>query len=183
MRTLCILALFVYPLAGQTDRATLTGVIMDPSRSVVPSARISLHAAATGIDYVLLTNSAGVYTFSGLPVGQYTASIAASGFDTLRINSFALEVGATRTLNATLRVGAVSSNVTVVEASPDLSLTSSEVGGVITGKQTEALPVNGRYWASLMALIPGAISSGTGTQDAIRFSGLSRRTTTSDSTV
>ena len=174
MRTLCILALFVFPSAAQTDRATLTGVVMDSSRGVVPSARVSLHAAATGIDYALLTNSAGVYTFSGLPVGQYTASFTAPGFDTLQIQRFPLEVGGTRTLNATLRVGAVNSNVTVMEASPDLSLTSSEVGGVITGKQTDALPVNGRYWASLMALIPGAISSGTGTQDAIRFSGLSQ---------
>ena len=48
------------------------------------------------------------------------------------------------------------------------------MGGVIHGSQTNALPVNGRYWASLMALIPGAVSSGTGTQDAIRFAGLSQ---------
>jgi hypothetical protein len=161
-------------LAAQTDRATLTGVVTDPSRSVVPGARVSLQAAATGIEYVALTNSAGVYTFSGLLVGQYTASIAVAGFEPLQIQNFTLEVGETRTLNVALRVGSVSSSVTVVDASPDLNLTSSEVGGVITGKQTEALPVNGRYWASLMALIPGAISSGTGTQDSIRFAGLSQ---------
>ena len=76
---------------------------------------------------------------------------------------------------STLRcVGSVSSNVTVMEAAPDLELTTSEVGGVIHGSQTNALPVNGRHWASLMALIPGAVSSGTGTQDAIRFAGLSQ---------
>src|SRR5262252_2563902 len=77
-------------------------------------------------------------------------------------------------MNATMRVGTVSSNVTVVEAAPDLNLSSAELGGVIQGSQTNALPVNGRYWASLMALIPGAISSGTGTQDTIRFAGLSQ---------
>ena len=169
-----MLSVSVFPLAAQTDRASLTGVVMDQSRSVVPGARINLQAAATGIEYVALTNSAGVYTFSGLLVGQYTASISASGLETLQVHSFTLEVGETRTLNATLRVGNVSSSVTVVDAAPDLNLTSSEVGGVITGKQTDALPVNGRYWASLMALIPGAISSGTGTQDTIRFSGLSQ---------
>ncbi len=80
-----------------------------------------------------------------------------------------LEVGETRTLNPTLKLGSVSSNVTVVDATPDLNLTNAEVGGVITGSQTEELPVNGRYWASLEALIPGAISAGTGTQDQIRF--------------
>ncbi len=171
---LIMLSLSVFPLAAQTDRAALTGVVMDPSRSVVPGARIVLQSTATGIGYVALANSAGVYTFSGLPVGQYTASFAAPSFETLQIQTFTLEVGETRTLNATLRVGSVTSNVTVVDATPDLNVASAEVGGVITGNQTEELPVNGRYWASLEALIPGAISSGTGTQDTIRFSGLSQ---------
>jgi len=171
---LIMLSISAFPLAAQTDRATLTGVVMDSSRSVVPSARIVLQSAATGIGYVALANSAGVYTFSGLPVGQYTASFAAPSFETLQIQTFTLEVGETRTLNATLRVGSVTSSVTVVDATPDLNVASAEVGGVITGSQTEELPVNGRYWASLEALIPGAISSGTGTQDTIRFSGLSQ---------
>jgi Carboxypeptidase regulatory-like domain len=171
---LIMLSASVFPLTAQTDRASLTGVVMDSSRAVIGVARISLKAIATGIEHVALTNSAGAYTFSGLAVGQYTASVAAAGFESLQIQTFTLEVGETRTLNATLRVGGVTANVTVVDAAPDLNLTSSEVGGVITGRQTEALPVNGRYWASLMALIPGSISSGTGTQDAIRFAGLSQ---------
>jgi hypothetical protein len=147
---------------------------MDPSHGVVPAARISVKSAATGIDYVAQTNSAGVYTFTGLPVGQYAASISANAFETLEVQSFKLDVGETRTLNLTLRVGSVSSNVTVVDAAPDLNLANAEVGGVISGNQTQELPVNGRYWASLEALIPGAISAGTGTQDTIRFSGLSQ---------
>jgi Carboxypeptidase regulatory-like domain len=71
---LTMLSASVFPLAAQTDRATLTGVVVDPSRSVVPGAKFSVKAAATGIEYVALTNSAGVYTFSGLIVGRYTAS-------------------------------------------------------------------------------------------------------------
>jgi hypothetical protein len=173
-RFIPLIVFAIFPLLAQTDRATLAGVILDQSRSVVPNAKITLHAEATGLNYAGVTNAAGVYNFSGLPLGQYTASIVAPGFEPLQIQTFSLEVGEKRTLNATLRVGSVSSNVTVVEAAPDLELTTSEVGGIIQGSQTNALPVNGRYWASLMALIPGAISSGTGTQDAIRFAGLSQ---------
>jgi hypothetical protein len=168
------LSLSALPLAAQMDRATLTGTVMDPSHGVVPGARISVKSAATGIDYLAQTNSAGVYTFTGLPVGQYAASVSANGFETLEVQSFRLQVGETRTLNLTLRLGSVSSNVTVVDAAPDLNLANAEVGGVITNSQTQELPVNGRYWASLEALIPGAISAGTGTQDQIRFSGLSQ---------
>jgi hypothetical protein len=173
-----VLLLAALPLAAQMDRAVLTGTIMDPSKSVVPNAKIVAHAIATGIDYTATSNSAGVYTLTGLPVGQYKASVAATGFETLEIEAFGLEVGETRTLNPTLRVGAVGSTVSVEAATPDLNLANAEVGGVISNAQTEELPVNGRYWASLEALIPGAISAGTGTQDQIRFSGLCRRITT-----
>jgi hypothetical protein len=169
-----MLFLPISQLTAQTDRATLTGVVMDPSHSVIPGAKVTLEMSGTGIDYVTATNAAGVYSFSGLLVGQYTASIAASGFEAQQIQTFTLEVGETRTLNVNLKLGTVSSEVTVVDAASDLDQTTAEIGGIIHGKQTEALPVNGRYWASLMALIPGAISSGTGTQDAIRFAGLSQ---------
>ncbi len=164
----------VLPLTAQTDRASLTGVVMDPSRSVVSGAKVSLKATATGIESVALTNGAGVYTFSALPVGQYTVAIAAKGFQNQEVQTFTLQVGETRTLNATLQVGGGRSEVTVVAATPDINLTTSEIGGVVQGSQLQDLPVNGRYWASMEALLPGAISSGTGTQDTIRFAGLSQ---------
>ena len=171
---LFVLSLAALPLAAQMDRAVLTGTVIDSSRSLIPGAKVTVHAVATGIDYSATSNSAGVYTLTGLPVGQYTASVSAVGFETLQIQAFVLEVGETRTLNPALQVGSVGSTVTVEAAAPDLNLANAEVGGVITGVQTEELPVNGRYWASLEALIPGAISAGTGTQDQIRFSGLSQ---------
>ncbi len=175
MRRCALLTIILaVPLAAQTDRATLTGVVTDPSHALIPGAQVSLSATATGVERTARTNSAGAYTFSGLLVGEYTASITAAGFETLHIQNFPLAVGETRTLNAVLPVATLSSSVTVVDAAPDLNMTNAEIGGVIDRKQTDALPVNGRYWATLMALIPGAISSGTGTQDAIRFAGLSQ---------
>lgn len=173
-RLLPILLLLSSSLFAQTDRAVLTGTVTDPSHSVVPGAKIVVREVATGIDRYTVTNGAGAYTASNLPVGEYTLSIEAAGFDPLRVEPFTLAVGQTRTLNAVLRVGALSAEVTVVAATPDLNQTSAEIGGVIGGSQTAALPVNGRYWATLMALIPGAMDSGSGTQDQIRFAGLSQ---------
>ena len=168
------LLLSMLPLAAQTDRATLTGVVMDPAQSVISGAQVMLKSTETGIERNVLTNSSGVYTFSALPLGQYTVSVTAAGFDKEAFESFALEVGETRTLNVTLRVGPVHDEVSVVAATPDLNLSSAVVGGVINGNQTEDLPVNGRYWVVLESLIPGALSSGSGTEDTIRFNGLSQ---------
>jgi hypothetical protein len=147
---------------------------MDPAQRVISGAQVNLKSAETGIEGNVLTNSSGVYTFSALPLGQYTFAVTAAGFDKEVFESFALEVGETRTLNVTLRVGPVHDEVTVVAATPDLNLSSAVVGGVIDGNQTEDLPVNGRYWVVLESLIPGALSSGSGTEDTIRFNGLSQ---------
>jgi Phage-related protein, tail component len=165
--------LFVFPLLAQTDRANLTGVVMDPSKSVVAGAKITLHAATTSIDYVGRTNSAGVYTFTGLPVGQYSARINAINFAEQDIQAFALNVGETRTLNVTLAMASVTSEVRV-DATPDLTLNTAEIGGTIEHTQISQLPVNGRYWAELAVMIPGATQSGTGTQDNLRFTNLSQ---------
>ena len=114
-----------FPAFAQTDRANVTGGVTDPSQGAVPGARVSLHSLATGSERSALTNGAGVYTFSALPVGQYEISITAEGFQELRIQDFSLDVGETRTLNANLRVAAVSTDVTVVGATPDLNVTLS----------------------------------------------------------
>src|SRR5581483_7704969 len=171
---LAIVMLSALQAQAQADRATLTGIVMDPMQKAISNSKVTLYAITTGIARTEMTNSGGVYTFSSLPLGQYTLSVSADGFELEKVEAFTLEVGETRTLNVPLRVSSVHSDVSVVAATPDLDTSSAVVGGTITGSQTEALPVNGRYWASLETLIPGAVSSGTGTQDTIRFSGLSQ---------
>jgi hypothetical protein len=173
-RTTFFLLALLSPLAAQSDRATLTGTVADQTQGSITGATITIRATATGLEQTTVSSAAGAYTLSFLPVGQYTMSVAAQGFDAVRIEPFPLNAGQTRTLNIMMKIGAVSSEVTVVAATPDLDQTSAEIGGVIQGSQTQALPVNGRYWATLMALIPGAIDSGSGTQDQIRFAGLSQ---------
>jgi hypothetical protein len=123
LKLLIVPSMAALSLLAQTDRVTRTRVALDPSRSVVAGAKLNVHSVTTGIDYPALANSAGVYTLTGCPVGLYTASILATGFDTLHIQALALEVGETRTLNPVMRVGTVSSNVTVIDATPDLNLT------------------------------------------------------------
>ena len=46
-----------------------------------------------------------------------------------------------------------------------------DLGGVVGSQQLENLPLNGRSWASLMALVPGAVDTGAATAGSIRFVG------------
>jgi hypothetical protein len=171
---LWLLLVLTGTLAAQIDRASMTGTVIDPSNAIVQGATVTLKSSATGIERVATTNGVGAYSFSSLPVGQYTASVAAVGFQTLEFAPFNLEVGETRTVNATLAIGAVGASVQVTEASADLNQSSAEIGGVIQGAQVQELPMNGRSFVRLMSLVPGAIDDGGSTQDQIRFAGLSQ---------
>jgi hypothetical protein len=109
-----------------------------------------------------------------LPIGEYTGSIAAKGFETLRIEPFVLEVGQTRTLNETMSIGTVLSQVAVQTAASGLDQSFAEIGGVIQRSQIQDIPLNGRNWAGLMSLSPGAIDSSNGVESGVRFAGLSQ---------
>lgn len=52
-----------------------------------------------------------------------------------------------------------------------MNRTSAEQGIVIEAPQIADVPINGRNWATLMTLAPGAINSGSGSQRDIRFNG------------
>jgi hypothetical protein len=173
LRSLLLLVL-ISALAAQTDRATLTGTITDPSGGVVPGATVSIRASATHAEHTTTTNAAGAYTLDFLPIGEYSGTISAKGFETLTIDRFVLEVGHTRTLNQIMSIGAAASQVTVQATAPGLDQASAEIGGVIQRGQVQDIPLNGRNWATLMSLTPGAIDSANGVESGVRFAGLSQ---------
>src|ERR1700722_16685818 len=141
-RLIAFLVLLVWglPLAAQTDRAMLSGTVTDRSGSLISAARIAVRSTATGLEYDAVTNSAGVYVINFLPVGQYTATIAASGFQKLEFEQFSLQVGESRVLNAKLSIAAVNTVVQITTAEDDLKRTSVDVGGVVQGEQLNDLP-------------------------------------------
>jgi Carboxypeptidase regulatory-like domain/TonB dependent receptor len=158
------------PVGAQTDRGTITGTITDASGAPLPKAKVQAAAISTGLIREAVTTEAGVYTLAALPIGSYTVTITAPGFEKLETATFELQVGQTKTLDAKLGISGVQTHVDVSDDAP-LAETSAVVGGVIAGSQIQNLPVNGRNFNSLMLLVPGAIDSGTSDQKSVRFAG------------
>jgi hypothetical protein len=71
-------------------------------------------------------------------------------------------------------VSAVDTKVDVHAAVELLETSSPVIGTVIGSNQVREIPLNGRHWASLMALAPGAVNTGEGNQQSIRFVGRAR---------
>jgi hypothetical protein len=170
-RLFLFLLLTVLPMFGQTDRGTITGTVTDPSGRRVVGAQVVIKSSSTGLERLGKTNDAGVYTVTSLSTGDYQVAIKADGFTAFQFDDVTLDVGQIRTMDAALSVAGGSVDVEVADAG--LSKSSVEIGGVVHGKQAQDLPLNGRSYVGLVSLVPGAIDSGTGTQQDVRFAGLS----------
>src|SRR5580698_4183459 len=155
--------------AAQADRASLSGTVTDSSGAAMAGVHVELTDTATGFHRNAMTGGAGSYSIGTLAVGAYKATFSHASFQTVQYDTLSLLVGENRTLNVRLQIAATMQEAHVeAEVSP-IAEVGAELGGVVGTQQLENLPLNGRNWASLMALIPGAIDTGTGTASSIRF--------------
>jgi hypothetical protein len=143
------------PAYAQLTGATLSGTITDASGGVIAGAQVSVKNTATGVLKDATTDSAGLYTLPNLPAGSYEVKITAKGFSSAVQSNLALAVGASQTLNISLKVGETTSTVQVTEAAPQIDLTSSTLTGQVESQTVLDLPLNGRDWTSLATLHPG----------------------------
>jgi Carboxypeptidase regulatory-like domain len=174
MKNNTAILLVTFLLAGaaglaQVDRASVTGTLHDPSGAVVPDAKITINYAATRLSRSVLSNTSGVFLLTGLPLGHVVIDVQKPGFRELRTETD-LNVGQTKTLDMPLELSSVDTTVEVV-AEPDLVKNSASTGATFENKQISQLPINGRNWASLMTLTPGALNIGSGIGSTVRFMG------------
>jgi hypothetical protein len=159
---------------SQIDRTAITGTVLDPSGRAIPNSLVVATSSSTGTERQTRSNAKGVYELYDLSVGTWVAVFSAPGFVDARYEGLEQTVGQTRTLNPVLRVASGGEQVTVNEALPQVSQNSASLGESVEDRAIEDLPLNGRNWASLTALAPGAIDQGGSTQRSIRFTGHGR---------
>lgn len=168
------LVMMAAPAFSQVDRATLSGVVTDSTGAAIQGASVEIVSPGTGLKRNVQTNGSGAYTLSLLPIGVYSVTASQAGFRTFTMKDVRLGVGDNRTLDIVMQVSNIETTVTVEDTIAPMESTSAVVGTVIGGQQMREMPLNGRHWASLMALAPGAINTGEGNQQSIRFVGRAR---------
>jgi hypothetical protein len=111
---------------AQETTGGLQGTVKDPSGAVVAHARVVVTSTSLVGSKQVITDATGHYRFSNLPPGSYTLTVTTEGFQTLRRQGIALEVGHTPTIDLDLSIGAVSSVVEVTSSGPVIDTTSTE---------------------------------------------------------
>jgi outer membrane receptor protein involved in Fe transport len=179
MRTL-LFALIAIALpalaAAQVDRATLTGVVRDPSNAAVAGATVTVTHITTGVDWRVLTSDEGTYLVVNLPPGEVIVEAEAPGFQRF-VRTVLLAIGNRVSLDLTLPVGAVTETVQVQGVTPLLDTQSPVVGSVVSQTEVANLPLSNRNWDDLLFTIPGVqgdrYTEQTGTTNAGRTGGVS----------
>lgn len=162
LRRLSPLLLCASPILAQ-DAASLAGVVIDSSGTVLADARLTLLDSARGTVRTAVSGAGG-YFFSSLPPGQYSLEASREGFNTLQLERIRLDARDSRSLMIALQ--RVSGEPAVVTDSTGIGGISSDlsVGMPANLDDVRHLPLNAREVRSLMLLAPGVADAGSGEQ-------------------
>jgi Carboxypeptidase regulatory-like domain len=135
----------IQQLSAQVISGDLVGTVLDRSAAVVPGARVEATRTDTGVKYETKANENGEYRFNNLPVGIYSVSASALNFATSTVNSTAVELNKTSTLQITLEVKGAMTTVEVSGAPATLDTTTAQLQSTFEAKDLgdSALTVSG----------------------------------------
>src|SRR5580704_1963590 len=151
----CFVVVWPASLSAQFETASVLGYVRDSSGAVVSGATVSLVNQETKAEVRGQTNAQGAYEFTDVKIGQYQITAQANGFDNSTTQTFTVTVNARQRVDVALKIGSNTETVTVDSAAVLLETDSSERGQVIGTREVENLPLNGRAYADLAALVPG----------------------------
>ena len=147
----------IWPAFGQDFRATVTGVVTDPSGAAVPNANIKATNVATNQSRETKSDAQGVYTIPFLDPGVYNFEVSAAGFQVLNRTSITLAVAQRLNLPVQLAVGQASVEVTVTGQQEVVDSADASRGLVYDPVKVQEYPLNGRQSYMLLMLTPGVI--------------------------
>ena len=155
------LGLFLLSLAASATAqqpgaaAGIRGRVIDPQRRGV-EARVQVIQVRTGLERETRSDAAGYFAVTSIPPGDIDLIVTAPGFAERRIQGIRLEVGQAAEVEIPLQLSAVQEQITVAGDAGTVDVLGSLVGTVISAREIESLPLNGRNFLELAFLTPGS---------------------------
>jgi hypothetical protein len=160
---LSLLALGRAPLLqaqNSTSTSIIDGRVEDASAAVLPGAVVTITNPSNGYRQSGVSNSAGLFSFPGVPIGTYTLTSSASGFKIVQVNDVSALVGQTTTITVKMEVGDVTQNVQVSAAAEVLNTSDPSISSVVGELMIENLPSLRREYTDFALLSPSVTVDG-----------------------
>jgi hypothetical protein len=169
LAVLAVVALCCSAVLAQQTLGGITGEVTDVSEGVIPNVTVTVVDEQTALTRSVKSNGQGEYSFVNLPIGSYTITYTADGFDVQKTQHIAVQANRTATVNASLKVGKTSETVEV-EASPLMNAVDTTNGYVMDTAQIESVPLaTGSFTglATQSAGVSAELGSGTGANSGL----------------
>ncbi len=164
LMTVAAVALCTSFLVAQQTLGGITGEVTDASGGVIPNASVTVTDEQTSLTRSTKTNGTGLYTFVNLPIGVYTLTYSATGYEAQKTPHITVQADRTATVNASLKVGQATTTVEV-DAAPLMNAVDTTNGYVMETQQIDAVPLPTGSFTGLAILSPGVnaeLPGGTG---------------------
>ena len=145
---------------AQFDSAQISGVVQDTTGAVLPGVDVTLTNVGTKIERQEVTNEAGLYTFTNVPVGGYQITATLAGFKPITMSNVQVNAGLNIRVDISLEVGALSETISV-EAATTL-VDTSVIGRTLRAEQIAETPLSGRRASQVAQLAPGVVGGNMG---------------------
>jgi hypothetical protein len=140
---------------SQTFRGGISGAVTDQSGAAVAGVQVTAVEVATNTSYKSASSSAGEFAFADLPLGNYTVTVTASGFKTVKVQGIPVTAGATYALPVKLSVATAGETVEVSADAFAIDTVTDDQATVLPETAVQNLPSNGRDYTQLIGQATG----------------------------
>jgi len=147
--------------SAQEFRATIGGIVTDPSGAVVAGVKIKATNVERGIATESVSNSAGRYTIQFLLPGTYRLNAEKAGFRSYVREGVVLAASDRLGLDIRLDVGSLTDAITVVGEVPLLQTESASRTSMVDNQVVENVPAGTRNVFALQYTQPGVVKAST----------------------
>jgi hypothetical protein len=173
---LVVLGLLAAASAWSFSTGSVSGAVQDQTHAAIQGATLTLVNTTLRTEFKSTTDPEGLYSFPALPVGHYDLTIEADGFQTQQRTALAVDTDAALRIDVAMALSRRAEAVTVTESEAamqtQVETVATHLGEVVSDRQMEALPLNGRSYTDLLAIQPGVTPVTTLTPTSVIMAGV-----------
>ena len=150
---------------AQDARGTISGTVVDASKSLVPGASVTATNIAMGTSMSAVTNQDGFFQIPYLIPGAYKVTVELAGFKKWVRETVDVRVADRLELEVALEVGGTVEEVTVSAETPLLDTANGSLGNVVDARRIAELPTAHGDPYALIGLAAGVTYTGSARLD------------------